>query len=218
MLITTQGNDDQVFWAFTAMDAAELDFPNPPAGDPQWLALAQAVFNDQVARWDTAVCDGGLRWQIFPFNAGYDYKNTISSGGLFQLSARLARYTSNQTYADWAEKTFDWIASTPIIAPNWQIWDGTSRTDNCSGATETYWTYNVGTLIAGSAYMYNFVSPSPLKYPPTLLTPKRQTPTQPGHPASKASSKTAPKYSSSNPPVSTTLPATPLQTETSWPK
>ncbi|MCJ1476605.1 hydrolase 76 protein [Lambiella insularis] len=154
------GNDDQVFWAFTAMDAAEAAFPDPPAGDPSWLALAQAVFNDQVLRWDTATCGGGLRWQIYPFNAGYDYKNTISSGGLFQLSARLARYTGNQTYADWAEKTYSWIASTPIIANDYQIWDGTSRVDNCSGATQTYWTYNVGTLISGAAYMYNYTNGS----------------------------------------------------------
>ena len=139
------------------MDAAELNFPDPPASDPSWLALAQAVFNDQIARWDTSVCNGGLRWQIFPFNAGYNYKNTIATGGLFQLSARLARYTNEPIYATWAEKTWDWISSTPIFGTDWQIWDGTSRTDNCSGATQTYWTYNVGTLIAGASYMYNYV-------------------------------------------------------------
>lgn len=149
------------------MDAAELKFPDPPSTSPSWLSLAQAVFNEQVGRWDTAVCNGGLRWQIFPFNAGYDYKNTISTGGLFQLAARLARYTGNQTYADWAEVTYDWIAGTQIMTDNWQIWDGTSRTNNCSGVTQTYWTYNVGTMIAGVSYMYNYVSPFPSR--PSLL-------------------------------------------------
>ncbi|MCJ1244516.1 hydrolase 76 protein [Trapelia coarctata] len=152
------GNDDQVFWAYTAMDAAELKFPDPPSTSPSWLSLAQAVFNEQVGRWDTAVCNGGLRWQIFPFNAGYDYKNTISTGGLFQLAARLARYTGNQTYADWAEITYEWIAGTQILTDNWQVWDGTSRTNNCSGVTQTYWTYNVGTMIAGASYMYNYTN------------------------------------------------------------
>jgi len=140
------------------MDAAELGFPDPPSSDPSWLSLAQAVFNDQVLRWDTGACGGGLRWQIYPFNAGYDYKNTISNAGLFQLAARLARYTGNQTYADWADKTYDWLAGTPILAANYQVWDGSSRTDNCSGAVETYWTYNVGSIISGCAYMYNLVS------------------------------------------------------------
>ena len=31
------GIDDQAFWAFSAMDAAEADFPNPPDGEPAWL-------------------------------------------------------------------------------------------------------------------------------------------------------------------------------------
>jgi mannan endo-1,6-alpha-mannosidase len=88
-----EGNDDQAFWAFAAMSAAELKFPDPPADKPSWLALAQAVFNNQAGRWDMSYCGGGLRWQIYVVNGGYDYKNTISNGAFFQLSARLARYT-----------------------------------------------------------------------------------------------------------------------------
>jgi mannan endo-1,6-alpha-mannosidase len=139
------------------MDATELNFPNPPSSDPSWLSLAQAVFNDQVLRWETTTCNGGLRWQIFPFNAGYDYKNAISTGGLFQLSSRLARYTGNQTYADWAEKTYTWLTTVPIIDSQYNVWDGTGMSNNCSTATKVYWTYNVGTMISGAAYMYNFV-------------------------------------------------------------
>ena len=78
----TLGNDDQAFWGMAAMSAAERNFPNPPADQPQWLALAQAVFNSQAVRWDPTTCGGGLRWQIFTWNKGYGYKNTISNGGL----------------------------------------------------------------------------------------------------------------------------------------
>jgi mannan endo-1,6-alpha-mannosidase len=76
-----EGNDDQVFWAFAAMSAAELKFPNPGAdwqGYPSYAAMAQAVFNLQAGRWDAATCGGGMRWQIQPLNAGYDYKNMAS--------------------------------------------------------------------------------------------------------------------------------------------
>ncbi|TRX93432.1 hypothetical protein FHL15_005707 [Xylaria flabelliformis] len=61
------GNDDQGFWGMSAMLAAEENFPNPPDDQPQWLALAQAVWNTQADpdRHD-ATCGGGLRWQI-PF-------------------------------------------------------------------------------------------------------------------------------------------------------
>jgi mannan endo-1,6-alpha-mannosidase len=74
----TEGNDDQGFWGMAAMTAAEVNYPNPPSDQPQWLALAQAVSNDMAARWDISTCGGGLRWQIFTFNTGYDYKNSIA--------------------------------------------------------------------------------------------------------------------------------------------
>ena len=171
-----EGNDDQVFWAFAAMSAAELGFPDPPEGDPSWLSMGQAVFNEQASRWDTDTCGGGLRWQIFTFNNGYDYKNMVAEGGFFQLSARLARYTGNQTYVDWAEKMWTWIEESVLYdAATYQVNDGTSTTANCTAADHTQWSYNYGILIGGLAYMYNYVSshlahgdcdePTPITFP-----------------------------------------------------
>lgn len=152
----TEGNDDQLFWALAAMSAAELKFSDPGDLAASWVAQAQAVFNEQAARWDGANCDGGLRWQIYSFNAGWNYKNTISNGGFFQLAARLARYTGNETYVDWAEKMWDWAAGTVILdTDTWTINDGTSVTNNCSTADHTQWTYNYGTFIVGCAFLYN---------------------------------------------------------------
>jgi len=139
------------------MSAAELNFPDPPAKSPSWLALAQAVFNLQVSRWDTQFCGGGLRWQIYTFNNGYNYKNSISNGGFFQLAARLARYTGNQTYADWAEKSYDWITGTPLFTSQYLIYDGAQIENNCTVADKLQWTYNVGTFLMGAANMYNYV-------------------------------------------------------------
>ncbi|KAF7593127.1 hypothetical protein BBP40_012006 [Aspergillus hancockii] len=73
------------------------------------------VFNLLVARWDTDNCGGGLRWQIWPFQAGYATKNAASNGDLFELAARLARYTGNKTYEEWAEKVWDWTLSSPLM-------------------------------------------------------------------------------------------------------
>jgi mannan endo-1,6-alpha-mannosidase len=157
---TSEGNDDQVFWAFAALSAAELNFPNPPADQPQWLALAQAVFNRQAARWDAAYCGGGLRWQFNSLNKGYDYKNTISNGGFFQLGARLARYTGNDTYASWAENTLKWIMTTPVIQGDQQtgykVADGVDVGDPCDNVHDAYFSYNYGTFIAGCAYLYDY--------------------------------------------------------------
>lgn len=75
----SMGNDDQGFWGMSAMLAAENKFPDPPEDQPQWLALAQAVWTTQAApeRHDDT-CNGGLRWQIPSLNAGYNYKNSES--------------------------------------------------------------------------------------------------------------------------------------------
>ena len=151
----TLGNDDQAFWGMAAMTAAEVNYPNPPQDQPQWLALAQAVFNTQVPRWDPDTCGGGLRWQIFPFNNGYNYKNTISNGCFFNLGARLAKFTGNMTYADQAEKAWDWMFAIGLISPDYHFYDGSDSKINCTDTNHIQWTYNAGINLYGAASMWN---------------------------------------------------------------
>ncbi|OQD75668.1 hypothetical protein PENDEC_c006G02662 [Penicillium decumbens] len=151
----TEGNDDQAFWGFAAMSAAERNFPNPPDDKPQWLEMAQAVFNTQAARWDPGTCGGGLRWQIFTWNNGYSYKNTISTGGFFNIAARLHKYTGNQTYADWAEKAWDWTRQVGFMSDEYHFWDGASDLSDCKDMNKIEWTYNNGVYLLGAANMYN---------------------------------------------------------------
>lgn len=78
----SEGNDDQNFWAQAALLAEETSFVEPASGEPQWLALAQAVFDEQSARRisdDNGTCSGALRWQIYTFNNGYSYVNSMLS-------------------------------------------------------------------------------------------------------------------------------------------
>ncbi|KAH7112822.1 glycosyl hydrolase-like protein [Dendryphion nanum] len=161
-----EGNDDQLFWAFTVMSATELNFTNPPAGTPGWLALSQSVMNQLITRFqlelDRKICNGGLRWQIYPYLNGWNYKNTASNGGMFHLGARLAKYTGNNTYAVWAEKAFDWMIQSPLISSDWQVFDGTDVLKGCVDADHTQWTYNYGIMIGGAAYMYNYTNGSAL--------------------------------------------------------
>ncbi|ODV77127.1 glycoside hydrolase family 76 protein [Suhomyces tanzawaensis NRRL Y-17324] len=154
---TTEGNDDQGFWGVAVIAAAEKNFTNPKDPKKQWLALAQAVFNTMSARWDPEHCGGGLRWQIFQWNSGYNYKNSVSNGCLFHIGARLARYTGNDSYADWSEKVWDWMIDSDLIIPGpyWKIVDGL-EVDNCSDISPYQWTYNHGLFLAGCAYLYNY--------------------------------------------------------------
>lgn len=152
----TLGNDDQAFWGMAAMSAAENKFADPDEKEaPSWLALAQAVFNTQAKRWDTATCGGGLKWQIFTFNNGYNYKNTISNGCFFNLAARLAKYTGNTTYSDWAIKAWDWQLAVGLMSDDYHFFDGTDDRQNCSKVNHIQWTYNAGVHLAGAAAMWN---------------------------------------------------------------
>lgn len=172
------GNDDQVFWGLAAITAAELEFPERE-GDSSWLSLAQGVFNTQVPRWDTTTCNGGLRWQIYPYQAGYMTKNAVSNGGLFHLAARLARYTGNQTYFDWAEKIWDWSATTPLLRTNvWTIADSTTMQTDCTDHGDLQWTYNYGQYIGGASYLYNMVKflLSSITRPPQFSRPRANPP------------------------------------------
>ncbi|CEJ90057.1 hypothetical protein VHEMI05865 [[Torrubiella] hemipterigena] len=158
------GNDDQGFWGMSAMLAAEVNFPNPPSDKPQWLALAQAVFETQASpdRHDTT-CGGGLRWQIPVTNAGYDYKNSIANGCLFNLGARLARYTGNMTYAKVATDTYNWVESVGFIAKlsdGYHIYDGAHVEDNCTDINKVEYSYNNAVYVQGAAFMYNITTGS----------------------------------------------------------
>lgn len=154
------GNDDQGFWGMSAMLAAETNFQNPDSSDPQWLALAQGVFNSQAARWSTDYCNGGLRWQIPLSNNGYNYKNSIANAIFFNLGARLARYTKNDTYAQWAEAAYDWTSGVGYIDDAWNIYDGGHVDENCTDINKAQYSYVPAIFIQGCGFMYNYVRPS----------------------------------------------------------
>lgn len=157
----TLGNDDQTFWALACLTAIECGFPVPEGNSSSvYLDLAVAVWNTQVYRWDTTSCNGGLKWQVFESRSGYNYKNSISNGGFFQMSARLARYTGNQTYLDWAEKSWNWMRDVDLISSDYLVFDGTNDLINCSEVDHTVWSYNPAMLLYGTALLYNYTNGS----------------------------------------------------------
>ena len=154
-----EGNDDQAMWGFSVMAAAERNFPQPRDDIPSWLKLAENIWNSLVSRWDETTCDGGLRWQIFASNPnGLDYKNTVSNGGLFQLSARLARATGNQTYAEWANKVYTWTVNVGMIDENFSVHDGASSSANCTDTNPLTFSYTTGIYLYGAAVMFDHTS------------------------------------------------------------
>ncbi|XPS75453.1 Mannan endo-1,6-alpha-mannosidase [Ascochyta lentis] len=151
---STLGNDDQAFWGMAAMSAAENKLPDVK-DEMSWLSLAIAVFNTQAPRWNAKTCGGGLNWQIFTFNNGFDYKNTISNGAFFNIAARLAKYTGNSTYTEWAVKAWEWERSVGLMSQDYHFYDGTSERLNCTELNHVQWTYNAGIHMSGVAALWN---------------------------------------------------------------
>lgn len=154
----SEGNDDESTWALAAMTAAENGFPEPKASDGigSWVELAQNVFDVQAARWDDETCGGGLRWQLYPFIIGYDYKNSMSNGNFMQLASRLAAFTGNATYSEWAVKSVQWALDIGLIAEGtFDVYDGANTEDNCKQPMKLQWSGNIGTYLSGYAYLSN---------------------------------------------------------------
>lgn len=118
------------------------------------------------------------RRQIHSTNPGYNYKNSITQGGFFNIATRLGAFTNNQTYYDWADKMYDWCESVGLISPSYQVFDGTDVLIKCSELNHNLWyvslpeeprlpmmilqsfsrSYNAGIFLHGSAVMWNQVS------------------------------------------------------------
>jgi mannan endo-1,6-alpha-mannosidase len=156
------GNDDQAFWVIAAMSAAEYGFQEPKAPSPSWLQVAVNAWEVFVQRWaiDSSSCGGGLRWQFQPNMAGWNYKNSISNSLFFQISARLARFTGNQTYMDWSNRIWNWTAEIGMIDNLYNVYDGSDVLLNCTELDHHQWTYNVGAFLYGAAVLTNYTNSS----------------------------------------------------------
>ncbi|KAI1376818.1 glycoside hydrolase family 76 protein [Hypoxylon crocopeplum] len=169
-----EANDDQAYWVYNALTAMEYDFKALPCKTSKgnaagacansWLAIGTHAFEDFVARWnkDSGTCGGGLKWQYTESANGYYYKNSVSNGGFFQTAARLARYTGNQTFADWASKVWDWSSSVGFVSADYHVFDGAGdeQDANCSAVNRDEWSYNIASYLHGAAHMYAFANGS----------------------------------------------------------
>ncbi|KAJ4351871.1 hydrolase 76 protein [Didymosphaeria variabile] len=152
MMPDATGNDDQAWWALSALTAAENGVA-VPAGSPTFLSMAQNVFNEQKGRWDESTCGGGMKFKINAADAGYDYKSSIANGLFFQLAARLAKITGDADTLSWAEKSYDWMTSTGLIDGDFNVYDGTDDATECVDLNHNQWSYNAGAFLYGAAVM-----------------------------------------------------------------
>ena len=98
-----------------------------------------------------------LRWQVYPYLTGWDYKNSIANGCYFNIGARLARYTNNDTYAQLAVRSFDWVRAVGLMDSDYRVYDGAHIGTNCTDINKVQFSYNVAVFLLGAANMYNYV-------------------------------------------------------------
>lgn len=79
---------------------------------------------------------------------------------LFDLSARLARYSLNETYADAAVELWDWMTAIDLIEEDsWNVNSGAgfAQSTNCSDVGTIHESFPSLLLTQGAAFMYNYV-------------------------------------------------------------
>lgn len=82
-----------------------------------------------------------------------------SNAYFFNICSRLARYTGNQTYADYADKVWDWLYDIELIDhESWHVYQGTHTTENCTEINKVVSSIDSAILLSGAAFMYNIVS------------------------------------------------------------
>ncbi|KAI0197173.1 glycoside hydrolase family 76 protein [Xylaria flabelliformis] len=157
----TAGNDDQAIWGMAALAAAETGFAGPGVDNLKWLDLVQNVFDEQSSdarHVANGSCAGGLRWQIFTFNSGYNYISTLANVAYANLGARLSLQDGkNQTQAKSVEETFNWLQTSKFIDAKFNVYDGASVPE-CDQINRVQPSFAAGLAVEGAAVMYNSTS------------------------------------------------------------
>ncbi len=151
--------DDEGWWALAWIDAYDV------TGDRQYLSMAQSIFEDMAAGWDTTTCGGGIWW-----SKDRKYKNAIANELFLSVSARLANHMADAAqkahYLTWAQMEWQWFSQSGMINQNHLINDGLTSTNpaHCVNNNQAVWTYNQGVVLGGLVEL-NKAVPTPTLLP-----------------------------------------------------
>ena len=136
--------DDEGWWALAWIDAYDV------TGDRQYLSVAQSIFEDMAAGWDSTTCGGGIWW-----NKDRKYKNAIANELFLSVSTRLANHMADPAqkahYLTWAQLEWQWFSQSGMINQNHLINDGLNSSDpaHCVNNGQAVWSYNQGVVLGG---------------------------------------------------------------------
>ncbi len=138
--------------------------------DNDWLAIGfigiyktnkKTIYLDKAKRilsfifegWQTKD-GGGLLWKEFPsdFKPHEIVRNTCINAPAAYASSMIYQLTNDKTYLDWAVKIYDWTKKILKDTNSGLYFDNISQNNIIE---ETYWTYNVGVMIAAGSVLYD---------------------------------------------------------------
>ena len=136
--------DDEGWWALAWIDAYDLTHR------PQYLQMADSIFNDMRGGWDDT-CSGGIWW-----NKDRKYKNAIANELFLSVAAHLLLRAQadhqRAEYLRWAQREWLWFSRSGIINSSHQINDGLDA--HCQNNHQTTWTYNQGVILGGLSELF----------------------------------------------------------------
>ncbi len=137
--------DDEGWWALTWIKAYDL------TGNTDYLNQAKIIFTDMKGAWDSSTCNGGIWW-----SKDRNYKNAIANELFLTVAARLHNRTAGDggpgSFLDWAQREWQWFASSGMINSTNLINDG--LTSSCQNNGQTTWSYNQGVILGGLTDLY----------------------------------------------------------------
>ena len=104
--------------------------------------------------WDSATCSGGCWWNIEE-----TYKNAITNELFIVYSSLMFIETQEETYKNWAIKTWEWFDNSGMLAGHNSIKTRTNLVNDginkkCLNNNGPIWTYNQGVIIGGLTYLW----------------------------------------------------------------
>ncbi|KAI0874578.1 glycosyl hydrolase family 76-domain-containing protein [Hypoxylon argillaceum] len=154
----SEGNDDQAIWGMAALLAVETDFTAPGVDNLTYATLAQNVLDELSTpsrRVENGSCAGGLRWQIYLVNTGYNYVSTLANVAYANLAARLSLQDgNNETQADSVDDTFSFLQTTGLIDSKFDVFDG-AQSINCNEINKLQSSIAAALALESAAAMFN---------------------------------------------------------------
>jgi len=143
--------DDTAWWGLAWLQAYLV------TKNPNYLHVAEADADFVHEQWDTdkASCggQGGVWW--FITRSGGSGRVAIANALFLELTAWLHNVLPGDTaYLSWAEAEWTWLNRSGLIdSRNYLVWNGFSKAPQCT-VIGTYWSYDMGVIIAGLAQLY----------------------------------------------------------------